>query len=137
MSQSFFSRFKLSRRSRGAKRKVSQRRSHGAAFGQANLGLEPLEARMMLSARTLVFHVSGSKQIRWTKGPLLGDVRFDDPAIGPEEIEKFTIDWKDGTPVQDIDRAATPAQHTRHRRRIVSGWPVTWNYEQFTISTPR
>ena len=50
MSGSFFSQFKLSRRSRGAKRKVNRRRSHATALGRASLGLEQLEARMMLTS---------------------------------------------------------------------------------------
>ena len=125
MSRSFFSQFKLSRRSGGAKRKVSQRRSHGAALGRANLGLEQLEARMMLSASNppvLLIHGptedADNQDFVNEASPYTINWSFFENQPAPEAIEYFTVDWKDGTVDTFTDPTTTSATHIYNTARV-------------------
>jgi hypothetical protein len=85
---------------------------------------------MMLSVNP-GFHVHGQNNVTVDSvdegTPYSVTFSFDNP-IGPEAIEKFTINWKDGT-VQDIAPTATGATHTYTAAYVpdpVSG--ITNNY---------
>jgi RTX calcium-binding nonapeptide repeat (4 copies)/PKD domain len=79
------------------------------------LGVEQLEDRVMLSASDPGFHigtaVGGSSDIVDEGTPYTVYFSFDHPPTHAD-IDKFTVDWKDGTVDTILDPNATSATHT-------------------------
>jgi hypothetical protein len=115
MSRSFFSQFGRSQRSKQVGRRIHRRRQAGRSLGSANLAVERLEDRLMLAASDPGFHigtaVGGGTDIVDEGTPYTVYFSFDRPP-NLADVDKYTIDWKDGTVDTIFDPNATSATHT-------------------------